>query len=158
MNKLIKTTVVAAFALTATGIFAAPPHHNRNHKKAVHIHHHHRDKNDGIRTATNIVNLVGSCINLLTGAPQTVVVNQPAVVVAPPPPPPQTVIVNNPPPPPRTVVINNPPPVNNNTIIINNGQTPYRPKPLPVTHHYGRPRVKNVKHNFAAQPPRRPRR
>lgn len=145
MNKLIKTTVVAVFALTATGVFAAP-------------HHHPRKEKDGVKKATNIINLIGSCINLVTGNTPAVVVHQPAAVVTKPAPT-RTVIINNPPPPPPcTVVINNRPPVNNNTIIINNGQTPYRPKPLPVTHHYGRPRVKNVKHNFAAQPPRRPRR
>lgn len=150
MNTFTKTAVVAVIAFCAAGAFAAP-----HHKQPQHHEH-----NNGIRLATDIVNLVNSSIRLLTGTP-AVVVNQTPVAVTTPAViiqetvPAQTVIVNNPPPPPpRTVVINNRPPKPHNTVIINN-PPPYRPKPQPVKHHYGRPTIKNVKHNFAAQPRRR---
>ncbi len=99
MNKFFKITVVAAVTFTAAGVFAAPPKH-------------HHDDNKGLHLATDIVRLVDSCVRLLTGTPQTVVVNQPAavvattvpavtttiqtpVIVAPPPPPVQQVYINN---------------------------------------------------------------
>ena len=153
MKNIVKITAVAAIAFTATGVFAAP------HPKP---HNHHKETN-GIRLAADIIDLVNSTVNLLTGTPNTVVINQtpavvtqPAVIVNTPCPPQQTVIVNNPPPPPppKTVIINNNRPRQNNTVIINNNK-PHRPKPQPVQHHYGRPTVKNVKHNFADLPQHR---
>ncbi len=67
MNKKIKILAVAVCTVAFCGTtFAAPP---RQHKD---------DKNDGLRLAAGIVQLVQSVI-----APQPVVINQPA----PPPPP-----------------------------------------------------------------------
>lgn len=144
MKNIVKITAVAAIAFTATGVFAAP-------------HHEHHKETNGIRLAADIINLVHSTVNLLTGTPNTVVINQTNAVVPPPPPPcppQQTVIVNNPPtPPPQTIVINNHRPRPNKTVIINN--KPFRTKTHPVQHHYGKPVVKNIKHNFADLPQHR---
>ena len=142
MKNIIKITAVAAIAFTATGVFAAP--HHKPHKET-----------NGIRLATDIINLVHSTVNLLTGTPNTVVIQKTQTVVTPPPavvttpcPPQTTLIINNPPPPPpKTVIINNPPPRHNPPIIINNRK--------PKAPNRGKVVVKNVKHNFADLPPHR---
>lgn len=132
MNKLFKITAVAAITLTAAGVFAAPPpKHNHKHKD-----------NDGIRLATDIINLVDASVRLITGTPQTVVVNTvpppPAPVVVTPPPQPPVIVVPPPPPPQTQVIVTHAP--------------RYKAVPKRVTHHYGKPKFKPVKHNFAAQP------
>lgn len=136
MNNIFKITVVAAVTFTATGVFAAP---------APHKHHHH---NNGIRLATDIVNLVNSSIRLLTGYPKTVYVAPAATVqtvVATPPAPAQTVIIDNttPPPPPRTVIINNPTPPPPRPVIINNRNHHPRPR---TNYHPAKPRFTNQHH------------
>lgn len=138
MKNIVKITAVAAIAFTATGVFAIP-------------HHEHHKETNGIRLATDIINLVHSTINLLTGTPNTVVIQKTHTVVTPPPavvtttcPPQTTLIINNPPPPPKPVIINNTHPRPNPPVIINN----HRPK----APNHGKVVVKNVKHNFAAQP------
>ena len=67
MNKGIKTVLTVAVIITCAGAMAGPHHH-----------HHHHKHNDGIRLATDIVNLVGAGLNVL--APRPVVVTAPAVV------------------------------------------------------------------------------
>lgn len=124
MNKFFKITVVAAVTFTATGVFAAPHHGG-----------HHHGGNEGVRLATDIINLVDSALRLLTGAPQTVEIVQPGVTVinnTPPPPPP---------PPVRTVFINNHRPAPRpQTVIINNNHHPRKPVARPVTKHIQKPR------------------
>lgn len=122
MNKFFKITVVAAVTFTATGVFAAPHHGG-----------HHHGGNEGVRLATDIINLVDSALRLLTGAPQTVEIVQPGVT-----------IINNtpsPPPPVRTVFINNHRPAPRpQTVIINNNHHPRKPVARPVTKHIQKPR------------------
>ena len=91
MNKGLKTVLAVAVIATCAGVMAGPHHH------------HHHKPNNGVRLATDIVNLVGASLNL--AAPRPAVVTIPAVVTpaiigttahivapqvyhAPPPPPP----------------------------------------------------------------------
>ena len=139
MKNIVKITAVAAIAFTATGVFAAP-------------HHEHHKETNGIRLAADIINLVHSTVNLLTGTPDTVIINQANTVVTQPTTivetachPKTTLIINNPPPPPpKPVIINNTHPRPNPLVIINNRK--------PKAPNHGKVVVKNVKHNFAAQP------
>lgn len=66
MTKGIKTVLTVAVIITCTGVMAGPRHH------------HHHKHNNGVRLATDIVNLVGAGLNIL--APRPVVVTAPAVV------------------------------------------------------------------------------
>lgn len=68
MNKGIKTVLTVAVIAACAGVMAGPHHH----------HHHHHKHNDGVRLATDIVNLVGAGLNVL--APRPVVVTAPAAV------------------------------------------------------------------------------
>ena len=75
---------------------------------AAQARHYYDDYND-IRKATDIVNLVGSALNLIGGSPVYVTPPPPPVYVAPPPPPPPVYVA--PPPPPQPVYVAPPRPV-----------------------------------------------
>ena len=92
MKKKIIALSGCLIVLAGTALYAGPPHHR-----------HHRDKGEGVRLATDIVNLVGASLNVLTGGPTV-------VVTPPPPPPPAPVVVAPPPPPPPAPVVVAPPP------------------------------------------------
>ena len=87
MKNTTKALTACLLVFAGTAVFAHGPGHG---------HHHHG--NDGVRLATDIVNLVGASLNVLTGGP---------VYITPPPPPPPVVVV--PPPPPRPIVVAPPP-------------------------------------------------
>ena len=110
-----------AMMLAAPLLFAAPYDRNgyyRHHSPPPPHHHHHYHSNSGLRTAADIVDLVGASLataRVLTGtapapvvvapAPQPVVVSQPVYVpVQSVPQPIQTEPA--PPPQPRSVTIN----------------------------------------------------
>ena len=69
-NTILKTTVCIAFVAVGTSVFAGDHHHGGPD-------HHHG--NSGVRLATDIVNLVGSSLNLLRG-PSVTVYSEPRVV------------------------------------------------------------------------------
>ncbi|MBR2441210.1 MAG: hypothetical protein IKB25_13515 [Lentisphaeria bacterium] len=65
MKNTTKALTACLLVFAGTAVFAHGPGHG---------HHHHG--NDGVRLATDIVNLVGASLNVLTGGP---------VYVTPPP-------------------------------------------------------------------------
>lgn len=74
-----------AFGLCIFGAFAKD-HHDRGHGRDHHRHEyrHHDRCNRGVRTAADIVSLVGASLEILRG-PQPVIVTQPEPVVVPQP-------------------------------------------------------------------------
>ena len=78
-NTILKTTVCAALVVIGTSAFAGDHHRGSDH---------HHDKNNGVRLAADIVNLVGSSLNILRGGP-TVVYETPAYCPPPAPPAPR---------------------------------------------------------------------
>lgn len=84
MKKII--AIGMTFGLCVFGTYARDHHdrgrnHHRDHHRREYCHSRH---NNGVRTATDIVRLVGASLDILRG-PETVVVTQPATVVVPQP-------------------------------------------------------------------------
>jgi len=75
-NTILKTAVCAALVVVGTSVFAGDHHRGPDHHE-----------NSGVRLATDIVNLVGSSLNLLR--PTAVVYTEPAYCPPPVPPSPR---------------------------------------------------------------------
>ena len=74
-NTILKTTVCCAAIVIGTSVFAGDHHRGPDR----------HNENNGVRLATDIVNLVGASLNVLR--PTAVVYTEPVYHCPPPPPP-----------------------------------------------------------------------